>query len=124
MYILIIIFYASILIMGAMILLKRREARTGHPSLLSRMGKGTDHLFQGVFSSVGRVVSYVNKHTFIAIGHIIAVQVLMRIRNVYVEIKHRAISNPHGKKILDAVRGRGEVKDHGASLYLRRITDK
>lgn len=124
MYTVISIFYASLLGIIVMLLLKRREARTGHPSLVSRLGRGTDHLFGGVFGSIGQVISYINKHTFIAIAHWMAYHVLYRIRNIYVHIKDRFITNPHGKKIIDAVRGRAEVKDHGASFYLRRISDK
>ena len=121
LYTLITIFYGSFLAMGAMILLKKREVRTGHPSLVSRIGAGTDHIFHGIFASVGKGFSYLNKHTFRAIAHLIAFYVLKNVRKVYVEIKHRFIANPQGKKLIDAVRGRGEVTDHGASFYLRRI---
>ncbi len=121
MYTLITIFYASLLAMTAMILLKRREVRTGKPSVVSRIGADTDHLFQAVFSLGSKAFSYLNKHTFIAIGHWIAFHILKHIRSVYVDLKHRFISNPQGKKLIDAVRGRGEVSDHGASFYLRRI---
>ncbi len=124
MYTLITIFYASLLGIVLMLLLKRREMKTGKPSVLSRLGRGTDDLFAGFFGAIRAAVSYVNKHTFIAIAHWVAYHVLLRIRNVYVEIKHRFLSNPHGKKVIDAVRGRGEVTDHGASFYLRRIGDK
>src|SRR5690349_7366010 len=105
-----------------MILLKRREARTGHPNLISRMGRVSDNLFHAIFSSVGQVVSYINKHTFIALAQLVAYHILLPIRRVYVELKHKTLANPHGKKVIDAVRGRGEVKDHGASFYLRRIS--
>ncbi len=121
MYTLITIFYASFLAMIAMILLKRREIATGKPSLVSRFGAGTDHVFQALFASVSRGFSYFNRHTFAALAHIAAFHALKRIRGVYVEIKHRFISNPQGKKLIDAVRGRGEIVDHGASFYLRKI---
>ncbi len=124
MYTLITIFYASLLAIILMVLLKRREVRSGHPSLVSRLGRGSDHFFHAIFSAVGKAFSYLNKHTFVALGHWVAFHVLVHIRKVYVEIKSRAIANPHGKKILDAVRGRGEIRDHGASFYLRRISDK
>lgn len=104
--------------------LKSREVKTGRTTLLSRLGRGTDHIFHNIFSTAGRVISYVNRHTFIVIGQLVAFHILLRIRGVYVEIKHRTLANPHGRKILDAVRGRGEVKKHGASLYLRRISSR
>ena len=122
MYTLIIIFYASFLAMLAMILLKRREVKTGNPSLISRMGRRSDNLFHDIYSTGAAVIAYINKHTFIAIAQWMAFHVLVHVRKVYVEIKHRTLSNPHGKKVIDAVRGRGHVTDHGASFYLRRIS--
>jgi hypothetical protein len=121
MYTLITIFYVSLVGMTLLVVLKRREAISGHPSIVSRFGSGTDHIFQAVFSRVGRAISYVNKHTFIAMGHLIAFHVLKFVRGFYVELKHRFISNPQGKKLIDAVRGRGELRADGASFYLRRI---
>ena len=121
MYTLITIFYVSLLGIIAMILLKRREVKTGNPSIVSRMGRGSDHIFHAVFSGFRRGVSYVNKHTFIALAQWLAFHALVPVRKVYVEVKHKALTNPHGKKVIDAVRGKGEITPHGASFYLRRI---
>lgn len=107
-----------------MVVFKGQELKTGKPSLLSNLGRGTDHFFHNIFNIVGNILSSFNKHTFIAIAQWLAFHVLLRIRNVYVEIKDRFLSNPHGKKLIDAVRGRGEVTNHGASFYLRRISEK
>ena len=122
MYTLIAIFYISLLAMLAMILLKRREAKTGRPNLISRLGRGSDSLLHSIYASGSAVIAYINKHTFIALAQWVAFHVLVHIRKVYVELKHRALSNPHGKKVIDAVRGRGQVTEHGASFYLRRIS--
>ncbi|MBP6858685.1 MAG: hypothetical protein KBC33_02555 [Candidatus Pacebacteria bacterium] len=124
MYTLISIFYASLIGIILMLLLKRGEVKTGHPSLISRLGRGTDRFFQSIFSSVKTFVSYINKHTFIALGHWVAFHMLVHVRKVYVEIKALFLANPHGKRMMDAVRGRGEIKKEGASFYLRRISDK
>lgn len=124
MYTLIIVFYAALLGIVLMLLFKRHEVKTGHPSLFSRLGRGTDHIFHAVFSAVSHAFSIFNRHTAIALAQWLAIHVLSRVRKVYVELKHRFISNPHGKKVIDAVRGRGEVRDHGASFYLRRISDR
>lgn len=121
MYTLIALFYISLLGIVLMLLLKRHEVKSGHPTIVSRLGRGTDSLFHTIFSAIGEVVSYVNKHTFIAIAQWVAFHILKRIRAVYVELKDKALANPHSKKVLDAVRGRGVVVDHGSSLYLRRI---
>lgn len=122
MYTLITLFYISFLIIVLMVWNKRREIRTGHPSMASRLGVRTDHFFQSAFHAVGKVLSYINKHTFIALAQWVAFHILVHVRKVYVQGKHHFISNPHGKKMIDAVRGRGEVKSHGASFYLRRIS--
>ena len=124
MYTLIAIFYVSLIGIILMLLSKRRELKNGKPTILSRLGRGTDHIFQNMASSVRNMLSYLNKRTFALLAHWIAFHVLLRIRKVYVEIKLQFISNPHGKKLIDAVRGRGNVKDHGASFYLRRISDR
>jgi hypothetical protein len=124
MYTLISIFYGSFIGMIIMILFKRHEVMSGKPSLISRLGRGSDHLFQTIFSAVSSGLSYLNKHTFIAVAQWITFHILVHIRKVYVEIKHRALANPHGKRMIDAVRGRGEIKDHGASFYLRKIAEK
>ena len=121
MYILIILFYLSLLGIAGMVFLKRHEVKTGKATIVSRLGRGTDHLFHAIFTAVGTGISYINKRTFIAIAQWIAYHILLRTRKVYVEIKHQALANPHGKKMIDAVRGRGEVRNHGASFYLRRI---
>ncbi len=124
MYILIAVFYVSLLGAVSMLALKGREQKTGHPTVISRIGSETDHIFHAIFSRVGRWISYANRRTLIVLGQLIAFHTLVHVRRVYVEVKHRTLENPHGRKILDAVRGRGEVKKHGASLYLRRISNR
>ena len=121
MYTLITIFYISLLAMIAMVAFKRHEVRTGVPSLVSKIGAGSDHVFQSVYSAIRHVLSYVNRRTFVALVQWLAFHVLKFFRTLYVEIKHRFISTHHGKKLIDAVRGRGELSDHGASFFLRNI---
>lgn len=124
MYALIITFYISLLGIIAMLLFKRQELKSGKRSVVSRFGQETDHVFHSVFSSARKAFSYVNKRTFIVIAQWLAFHVLFHVRKVYVEAKDRALANPHSKKVIDAVRGRGEIQNHGASFYLRRIGDK
>ena len=106
-----------------MLLLKRRELATGHQGLISRFGRGTDHFFSAFFGAIRNGASYINRHTFIALAQWLAFHVLVHIRRVYVEIKHRALMNIHSKKVVDMVRGKGELKRHGASFYLKRLSD-
>lgn len=122
MYTLISIFYISLLAMAAMLLMKRREVVSGRESWVSRAGSGSDHVFQAAYSAVRTWLSYINKKTFVAVMHWLAFHILKAVRSVYVDVKARALAHPTGKKLIDAVRGRGEVKDHGASFYLRRIS--
>jgi hypothetical protein len=124
MYTLITIFYLSFIAMAIMVVFKRQEIKTGKPSIFSRMGQGSDHIFHAIFVGVGKGISYINKHTFIAVAQWMTYHVLVRVRKVYVEIKHHALANPHGKRMIDAIRGRGEIKTHGASFYLRKIAEK
>jgi hypothetical protein len=123
MYTLITIFYVSLAGMIAMVVLKRHENKTGRPNLVSRAGAGTDQLFQSVYGSTKHGLSYVNRKTFTAIGQWIAFHILKAVRGVYVSVKDRFISHPQGKKLIDAVRGRGDVTEHGASFFLRQIAE-
>ena len=111
----------SLAAMIVMVVLKHREIASGRPSFISRAGRGSDHVFQLSFAYTRRGLSYLNRRTFVALVQLIAFHVLKAVRYVYVEVKHQFISNPQGKKLIDAVRGKGEVSDHGASFYLRRI---
>lgn len=122
MYTLIGIFYASLLGIILMLLLKRHEVNTGRPNIISRLGRGSDSMFGWFFSSTRRAVSYANRHTFIALAQWIAFHILVHVRNVYVELKDLALKNQHTKKVIDMVRGKGEVSNHGASFYLRQIS--
>ena len=108
--------------MAVLVLLKRQEVQTGKPSFISRFGVDSDNFFQRVFSWCKRMYAYANRKTFVALISFLAYHILFFIRKIYVEIKHRFISNPHGKHLIDAVRGRGEIKDHGASFFLRKIS--
>ena len=100
---------------------KHYEIRTGKPSFISRWGRKTDVFFDEIFMIVRKGLSYLNRRTFVALVQWIAFHILLRVRAIYVQLKHEFISHPHGKKMIDAVRGRGEIKNHGASFYLRKI---
>jgi hypothetical protein len=124
MYATIIIFYISLAGIVVMLLLKRREVKLGRANVVSRIGKGSDWFFHTAFSSVKRTVSCFNRKTFIMIIQLVAFHALLPIRKVYVLLKDCALSNPHSRKVIDAVRGRADIKYEGASFYLRRIGEK
>ena len=124
MYTLITLFYVALAGIIVMVVLKHHEAKSGRQTIVSRLGRGTDHVFYAIFRFFNKVVSYFNRKNFFALVQWIAYHILFRTRKVYVEVKHQALQNPYGKKMIDAVRGRGEIKDHGASFFLRRIGEK
>ncbi len=124
MYLLITIFYLSFAGMATMVLLKRREILSGQGIAASGIGQKIDRSFQAVWSAFGHFVAGFNRRNLIAVVQLVAYHILLRVRRVYVELKHRTLMNPHGRKVIDAVRGRGEIRNHGASFYLRRIGDK
>ncbi len=123
MYTTISLFYVSLLAMIIMVALKHREAATGHPTIISRMFAKSDNFFTSVFHSIKEGLSYINRHTFISLAQWVAYHILRHVRMWYIEIRHHAHRNPHTKKVVDMVRGKGEVKKHGASIYLKRISN-
>ena len=124
MYFLISIFYISLLGIITMILIKRSELKKGKNSLSSRIGMLLEKYLLSIHHSVVYFIKLFNRRTFVALIQYLTYHILFRVRKVYVEIKHRILLNPHGKRMIDAIRGRGEIKNHGASFYLRRISDK
>jgi preprotein translocase subunit SecG len=121
MYLLITTFYISFIGIITMILIKRAEIKHGKSTFSE---SSIEKNLTKTYLSLVRFFRLFNKHTFIALSQYLTFHLLFRVRKIYVELKHRTLLNPHGKKMIDAVRGRGEVKNHGASFYLRRISGK
>ncbi len=124
MYILISIFYISLMGIIAMILLKKAEMKNGDDYFTSKIESTVELALSKVYSKILDIIKLFNRRTFIALAQYITYHLLFRIRKIYVEIKYRTLQNPHGKRMIDAIRGRGEVKNHGASFYLRRISGR
>ena len=123
MYILVASFYISLLGIISMIVLKRFELSSANSNSSSDVSN-IELRLQSIYNSINKTFQMINKKTFIALAQYITFHILYRIRKIYVELKHRALMNPHGKKMIDAIRGRGEINKHGASFYLRRISDR
>jgi hypothetical protein len=124
MYALIAIFYVSFACIAAMLWSKQVEMRTGRQSLVSRLGDDADHVLHRINDDARSVVSYFNKHTFIAFLQWIAAHILSWFRNLYIKLYHMAHRHPHSKKVIDMVRGQGEVNQNGgASFFLKKISD-
>ena len=107
-----------------MILIKRAEIKRATVQTSTESVSNIEKKLEKIYHSTAQYFRMINKRTFIALVQYITYHVLYRIRKIYVEIKHRTLLNPHGKKMIDAVRGRGEIKNHGASFYLRRISGR
>ncbi len=124
MYILISIFYISLIGIIAMIFIKRAEMKNGDLSLADKIESSVEVTLSNIYAKIVAYSKLLNRQTFVALVQFLTFHVLLRIRNIYVNIKHRTLQNPHGKRMIDAVRGRGEIKNHGASFYLRRISGR
>jgi hypothetical protein len=121
---LITVFYLSFALIVLMLWAKSRELATGRVSALSRLASGGDRFFHGIHDRVSEAVSYFNRHTFIAFLQWVAAGILSWLRNLYIKLFHLARRHPHSKKVIDMVRGQGEVSAQGgASFFLKKISD-
>jgi hypothetical protein len=119
----IITFYVSFALIAFMLWMKRAELTTGRKYFVTRLAEENDHVFHEMYARVRNVISYFNKHTFIAFLQWIAVGFLSWLRRLYIKLFHLAHKHPHSKKVIDMVRGKGEIgATGGASFFLKQIT--
>ena len=119
----IISFYVSILAIFGMIGFKAIEIRSGKRMLISRIADSTNHIFHNMFATVKKLISFLNKKTAIALIQWIAYHVLSWARSTYIWAYKKAHAHGPSKKVIDMVRGRGEVsKNGGTSFYLKSIS--
>ncbi len=118
-------FFISAIAIIIMISLKSYEMKTNKKLWLSSLAEKTDHKVSSVYVFTRRIISYINRHSAIALMQWIAYHILSWIRGTYISMRSVAHSYPHSKKVLDMVRGRGvAVKNNGASFYLKRIGEE
>src|ERR1035437_2131326 len=121
---LITIFYLSFVVMIFMLSMKRLELVSGKKYFLTNLADKNDHIFEKLHNDIRIVVSYFNKHTFIAFLQWIAAGILSWLRNLYIKLFHIARKYPHSKKVIDMVQGKGKVNANGgASFFLKKISD-
>lgn len=120
----IIFFFVSLAFIITMVVIKSMEIQKGKKYFFSRLAEKTDHLFQKVYTAIKDAISYVNKHNLIALLQIIAYHILSWIRKGYLKVHAKAHAHPHSKKVIDMVKGKGEVHKGGASFYLKRISEE
>jgi len=121
---LITIFYLSFIAMILMLYMKRLELVAGKKYFLTNLADKNDHIFEKLHSDIRTVISYFNKHTFIAFLQWIAAGIILWLRNLYIKLFHIARKYPHSKKVIDMVQGKGETTGPGgASFFLKKISD-
>jgi hypothetical protein len=119
----IISFYVSLLAIFGMIGFKAIEIRSGKKSWISRIAESTNHIFHNIFDAVKKLISFINKKTAIALIQWIAYYILSWARRVYIWAYRKAHAHGPSKRVIDMVRGKGEVsKNGGTSFYLKSIS--
>ena len=107
-----------------MISFKAVEISSGKKSWISVMTEKTNHIFHNIYNHIKKVLSYINRKSAIALIQWIAYHILSWARDVYIWAHKKAHAHPHSKKVIDMVRGKGEIKKNGGvSFYLKRISE-
>jgi hypothetical protein len=106
-----------------MIGFKALELRSGRKSWISRISDKTNHIFHDYIDNIKRYISYINRRSALALVEWIAYHILTWARNFYIWTYKRAHAYPPSKKVIDMVRGKGEVnRNGGSSFYLKSIS--
>ncbi|MDP3962299.1 MAG: hypothetical protein Q8Q03_00300 [bacterium] len=81
-----------------------------------------DGAIYAAYNRVRKFILYFNKRTAIALVQLIAYHILSWARSAYIWLHRKAHAHPPSKKVIDMVRGRGEVdRNGGTSFYLKKI---
>lgn len=120
----IISFYISLLGILGMIGFKMSEKRTGKKSWISKIADKTNDRVHGYFNALRKFLSYINRRSALALVQYIAYHILSWARNLYIWAYKKAHAHAPSKKVIDMVRGRGEIKRNGgSSFYLKSISE-
>ncbi len=120
----IISFSVSLVGIIAMIALKERRLRMDTRSKFSFVSNKVDGKIRLTYSHARTFISYFNRKSAIALVQWIAYHILSWARALYIWAHKKAHAHPPSKKVIDMVRGKGEVdKIGGASFYLKKISD-
>lgn len=104
---------------------KAIEVRSGKKSWISRIAETTNHLVHAAYDRVRKFLSYFNRKSALALIQWIAYHILSWAREVYIWAYKKAHAHGPSKKVIDMVRGKGEVNTNGgASFYLKNISAK
>jgi hypothetical protein len=118
-------FYISFLGILGMFVFKIAEIRSGKKTLISMLANKTDHMVGDSYQFLRRGFLHINKTNAIALIQWIAYHILSWMREVYIWTHRKARAHPPSKRVIDMVRGRGEVKRNGGvSFFLKSISSK
>jgi hypothetical protein len=118
-------FYLSMIGIVGMISFKSVEIRSGNKSWISRISESKNHIVRDVYIRIKKIIFQINKKNAIALLQWIAFHVLSWARDAYIWAHRKAHAYPHSKRVIDMVRGKGEIKKKGGvSFYLRRISEE
>ncbi len=116
-------FYISLFAIIGMISFKRLELISGKKSWISRLSDKTNHKVRYYYKNLRLFISYINRKSALALVQWIAYHILTWARNAYIWVYHKAHAHAPSKKVIDMVRGRGEVnRNGGSSFYLKSIS--
>jgi len=125
MYISMILFYISLAGIIGMMWHKSFELRNNKRSWFSLFAERFDHRVHAAYASVRTFLSYFNRKTAVALVEWMAVHILSWLRSAYIWMHRKAHAHPPSKKVIDMVRGRGEVESKsGASFYFKRLGEE
>ena len=118
-------FYISFAGILGMMGFKALELRSGRKSWISRLADITNHIVHDYFDRIKKFISYFNRKSALALIQWIAYHVLSWARELYIWAYKKAHAHAPSKKVIDMVRGRGEVNTNGgASFYLKKISEE
>lgn len=121
----IISFYISFFGIIGMIVFKASEIKTGKMSFISRITDKNNHKVRELYLTLRKYISYINRRSALALIQWIAYHILTWARNAYIWAYKKAHAHAPSKKVIDMVRGRGEVnRNGGSSFYLKSISGK
>lgn len=120
-----IIFFLSFAVIIAMIFFKALEIKKGKVSPFVAVTKKVDPLVRREYHRARSFISYFNRRSAVALIQWIAYHVLSWARSCYIWMHRKAHAHPPSKKVIDMVRGRGDVDGvGGASFYLKKISEE
>ena len=118
----IISFYISLAGILGMLWFKAMELRSGKTNWVLKAVNIMNHKVHDGYVWIKEKIAMINKRTAIVLIQWIAYHILSWARELYIWAHKRAHAHPHSKRVIDMVRGRGEVKKNGGvSFYLRSI---